>query len=392
MLSSPASIKFAERKIKKRKQSDAVDISPNTPKVKQKKRASSSRAISEFCTVDATTVLSVPPIFANNLRAGVEELLDSMIMRYIPSLQGVFLVHSNTRFLSRTAMVCGDCPFAICNVGFDATVWSPCIGTKLVGKINLYSPDHISVLVHRTFNVSIPRHHIPQDQWIFEYGPAENDPEFGAGWDTDEHASADGATPTSVVQEIEIQDISPDTVMKPSKDQMSESSGRWVHHLTGKRLGDPDGYLDFTVIGLTVANEMLSLQGSIQADPFSPEHVLHRPSSPRLPTPSSPISHHHHVTNITRPPPVSGTVGPSAGEGEEEEQFGEDTFTDLRLEREEAERQRKESERTERKAKKRKLKEDRTAASVDAGAGEKYGKKEKREKKRTKQMTEHNVS
>jgi hypothetical protein len=27
--------------------------------------------------------------------------------------------------------------------------------------------------------VSIPRHHIPADQWEFEYGPAENDPEFG---------------------------------------------------------------------------------------------------------------------------------------------------------------------------------------------------------------------
>jgi hypothetical protein len=27
--------------------------------------------------------------------------------------------------------------------------------------------------------VSIPQHHIPADQWEFEYGQAENDPEFG---------------------------------------------------------------------------------------------------------------------------------------------------------------------------------------------------------------------
>lgn len=392
MSSSPVSNKFTERKIKKRKHADGVDTSPHTPKVKHKKRTSSSGAISEFCTVNATTVLSVPPIFANNLRAGVEEMLDSMIMRYIPSLQGVFLAHSNTRFLSRTAMVCGDCPFAICNVGFDATVWSPRIGMKLVGKINLYSPDHISVLVHRTFNVSIPRHHIPQNQWIFEYGPAENDPEFGPGWDTEGHAAAEGDALTSAVQEIEMQDISPDAVTKPSKDQVSESSGRWVHHLTGKKLGDPDGYIEFTVIGLTVANEMLSLQGSIQVDPFSPEHVLHRPSSPRPPALSSPTSHHHHVTNIPPSSPVLGNFGPSADEGEEEEEFGEDTFTDLRLEREEAERQRQESERAERKAKRRKLKEDRTATSTEEGAGEKHGKKEKREKKRTKHMTEPDVS
>ena len=47
--------------------------------------------------------------------------------------------------------------------------------------MNLCSPDHVSLLVHRTFNVSIPRHHIPSDHWEFEYGPAENDPEFGVG-------------------------------------------------------------------------------------------------------------------------------------------------------------------------------------------------------------------
>ncbi|KAI6046133.1 hypothetical protein EDC04DRAFT_2598341 [Pisolithus marmoratus] len=387
--SSPASNKLAERKSKKRKQSDVMDSSPHTPRAKKKKRTPSS---SEFCTVNATTVLSVPPIFSNNLRAGVEEMLDSMVMRYIPSLQGVFLAHSNMRFLSRTAMVRGDCPFAICSVGFDATVWSPRVGMRLVGKINLYSPDHVSVLVHRTFNVSIPRHHIPQDQWSFEYGPAENDPEFGPGWDTDRHASAEGEEPASVEQEVEMQDASSDAVTKQSKNQVSESSGRWVHHLTGEKLGDPDGYLEFTVVGLTVANEMLSLQGSIQADPFSPEHVLHRSSSPRLLVPSSPISHRRHVSNNTLPSPVLDNARPPADEGEEEEEFGEDTFTDLRLEREEAERHRKESERAEKKVKKRKLK-DQAVANTKEGTGGNDGKgKEKREKKRTKRTTEPDVS
>jgi DNA-directed RNA polymerase I subunit RPA43 len=40
----------------------------------------------EFQVVNASLVLSVPPIFAANPRAGVEELLDSMIMRYIASI------------------------------------------------------------------------------------------------------------------------------------------------------------------------------------------------------------------------------------------------------------------------------------------------------------------
>lgn len=134
-----------------------------------------------------------------------------------------------------------------------------------MGKISLSSPDHVSLLLHRTFNVSIPRHHIPKDEWEFEYGPAENDPEYGAGANTE------------------------DIEEGSSKSGEGDEGGKWVHHLTRARLGDADGYLTFTVIGygnsgiqeppiehfdrLTVANEMLSLLGSIQSDPFSPEHV-----------------------------------------------------------------------------------------------------------------------
>ena len=114
--------------------------------------------------------------------------------------------------------------------------------TLAVGKINLCSPDHISLLLHRTFNVSIPRHHIPQDQWVFEYGPAENDPEFGAGRrDETENASGD----------IDMGDGSSEEA-KTKDDHAAESSGQWVHHLTGEKLGSPDGYVEFTVIGCVI--------------------------------------------------------------------------------------------------------------------------------------------
>ena len=93
-----------------------------------------------------------------------------------------------------------------------------------MGKVNLCSPDHVSLLVHRTFNVSIPRHHIPTDNWEFEYGPAENDPEFGG-------EAAGG---------LEVDGETSETV---------ERCGRWVHKLTGEKLGGEEGNLEFTVIG-----------------------------------------------------------------------------------------------------------------------------------------------
>lgn len=97
-------------------------------------------------------------------------------------------------------------------------------GSILAGKISLSSPDHISLLVHRTFNVSIPRHHIPADQWEFEYGPAENDPEFG-------------------------QEEVADNNEESNETKEHQTTGRWIHKLTAEPLGGSSRMVEFTVIG-----------------------------------------------------------------------------------------------------------------------------------------------
>ncbi|EDR11429.1 uncharacterized protein LACBIDRAFT_293037 [Laccaria bicolor S238N-H82] len=241
--------------LKKRKSPDGAG--PNISTKKRRKSDSTDDTDCEFHVASASLILSIPPTFAANPRIGAEEMLDSMVMRYIPAFQGVVLAHSNLKFQDQNAIIKMDCPFLVCSVSFDATVWSPRVGMKLVGKVNLCSPDHISLLVHRTFNVSIPRHHIPADEWDFEYGPAENDPEYGQGaQENNDEMVADNMT----------------------KKQNNDGGGKWVRRITGHRIGNKDGFLEFTVVGLTVANEMLSLLGSIQPDPFSPEHTI-RPQS-----------------------------------------------------------------------------------------------------------------
>ncbi|KAH7888852.1 hypothetical protein F5I97DRAFT_1935292 [Phlebopus sp. FC_14] len=374
------------KKGKRDKTQNQYIVEANTSKSKGKSRASDSP--SEFHVIGASIVLSVPPVFANDLRAGVEEMLDSMVMRYIPSLRGVLLAHSNLQFLSKTASIRGDCPFAICHVSFDATVWSPCVSMKLVGKINLCSPDHVSLLVHRTFNVSIPRHHIPQDQWVFEYGPAENDPEYGEGRELGS-SGGEGWVDESSKEELvktadgdaEMQDVD-NTDKHPGE---TESSGRWVHHLTGCKLGDPDGYLEFTVIGLTVANEMLSLQGSIQPDPFAPEHTPHasnqhddsRASTPSSPTVQAQASSHSDSSSRRN---FVGQ-GEEVEEDDEDGDFGEDGFADLAKLTDEAtaraKREKEEAERAAKKAKKRKHREEIGASDdVTKRRNEKKKKKE----------------
>jgi DNA-directed RNA polymerase I subunit RPA43 len=51
-------------------------------KKKDKGKGKSKSSGSEFRLVNASLVVSIPPVFASNPRAGVEEMLDSMVMRY----------------------------------------------------------------------------------------------------------------------------------------------------------------------------------------------------------------------------------------------------------------------------------------------------------------------
>ena len=85
-----------EHKTKKRKHAvAAADTSaggsepltkrPKTDKVKKDKSKAKSKgkeaASGQFRVVQASLPLSIPPVFANKLRAGAEEMLDSMLMR-----------------------------------------------------------------------------------------------------------------------------------------------------------------------------------------------------------------------------------------------------------------------------------------------------------------------
>lgn len=73
-----------------KKRKHALIIEDSTPSKKSKKDKKDkgkkldkgkSKASGEFKVVKASLVVSIPPVFAGNARAGVEEMLDSMVMR-----------------------------------------------------------------------------------------------------------------------------------------------------------------------------------------------------------------------------------------------------------------------------------------------------------------------
>lgn len=236
-----------ERRAEKRakREAEAASVSPTRPATKPKSKSKtvlSSTPGTEFKLVRARTNISLPPRFAGDARRGVEEILDNLVMRYVPSLHGVLLSHKDHKFASNVAIMYAEGPYPTTQVEFDAGVWAPEVGMRITGRISLHTTDHIALLVHRTFNASIDRAHIPGDgEWEYVHGPVENDPEIGS-----------------------------------EERQGDEESGRWINSQTGETLGGESGLVEFTVIGYTIVNQMLSLHGSLQPDPFDPDHYTAR--------------------------------------------------------------------------------------------------------------------
>jgi hypothetical protein len=80
----------------KKRKHRASDADPNAPRKKKEKLKQNTGKLhpepstSEFRVTKSTITLSVAPVFAGNLRAGVEEMLDSMIMRCDSTSLGQF--------------------------------------------------------------------------------------------------------------------------------------------------------------------------------------------------------------------------------------------------------------------------------------------------------------
>ena len=89
------------------------------------------------------------------------------------------------------------------------------------GTHSLSSPSHISLLFAKTFNVSIPLQHIPQDQFTFEHTDSQEDEETSDSEDEEQ-------------------------LLRPSA---VEEVGRWRNVKTDKMLGEGGKSVKFTVIG-----------------------------------------------------------------------------------------------------------------------------------------------
>ncbi|KLT42804.1 hypothetical protein CC85DRAFT_245172 [Cutaneotrichosporon oleaginosum] len=178
--------------------------------------------------------LSVPPKYAADWLAGVTETLDGMLMRYVSQMGGVLLAHWNHEVMDDTVKIVNECPYGVCEVSFHSIIWAPVVGQVLYGTHSLSSPSHLSLLFAKTFNVSIPLQHIPRDKYEFEHA-----------------------------------DLAEEDYSSDEEDEGVHEVGRWKEG--DKVLGEGGERVAFTVIGLHVTNQMLSLTGSLLDDPSKPQ-------------------------------------------------------------------------------------------------------------------------
>ncbi|KAG1143769.1 hypothetical protein G6F37_006252 [Rhizopus arrhizus] len=197
---------------------------------------------SSFSEVVAKLYIHLAPMWAGKTMEGVNEQLNAFLMKHVAEVDGIILSHSDVKFVSDKGKVMYDSPFCHFFISVKFLVWKPKKGTKLVGRINLQSEDHIGLLIYDTFNASIPKSRIPS---TYEWKVNEED----AALEQEENTPDDDDSKVSEESTTEI--------------RKRTQYGEWINKNTGAGIGREDGSLEFDVVDVIEANDILTVTGSL---------------------------------------------------------------------------------------------------------------------------------
>ncbi|XP_076288993.1 RNA polymerase I subunit F [Lasioglossum baleicum] len=97
------------------------------------------------------------PFHLTNLNASLNEILSSNLNSYDAELKGFLLAYQNPKLLTPLGEIFYDTCFIHIDVEAEFYVFRPEVGSNIKGIVNKKGIDHIGVLVHKAFNVSIPK-------------------------------------------------------------------------------------------------------------------------------------------------------------------------------------------------------------------------------------------
>ncbi|KAI8342585.1 hypothetical protein BC941DRAFT_509480 [Chlamydoabsidia padenii] len=207
------------------------------------RRPSSSQpnVSSSFSEVSIKLYIHLAPMWSGKTMEGVNEILNAFLMKHVTEVDGIVLAHSDVELLSEKGKVLYDSPFCHFFIRAKLLVWKPKKGSKLVGRINLQSQDHIGLLIYGTFNASIPKSRIPSDkyEWRSSEENGDNSNDMNDDNDDAEEQTEEG------------------------DDWARSQQGEWVLKESGLGLGGDNGSLEFSVMDVIEANNILTVTGSL---------------------------------------------------------------------------------------------------------------------------------
>ncbi|CAH2037494.1 unnamed protein product, partial [Iphiclides podalirius] len=121
------------------------------------------------CVVEkkVTQNLALQPWCLGNLKESIKKLLDYKIGKYDKEFQGIIMSYKNLRVLQNIGSIRNDNADIHFQVQADYFIFQPHVGATLKGVVNKKSTTHLGILVHRVFNVVIPRPtEEPDNKWI----------------------------------------------------------------------------------------------------------------------------------------------------------------------------------------------------------------------------------
>ncbi|XP_049869441.1 DNA-directed RNA polymerase I subunit RPA43 [Pectinophora gossypiella] len=121
------------------------------------------------CIVEkkVTQNLALQPWCLGNLKESLKNLLDYKIGKFDKEFNGILLSYKNLRVLQNVGTIRNDNADIHFQVQADYFIFQPYVGATLKGVVNKKSSTHLGILVHRVFNVVIPRPtEQPGNKWI----------------------------------------------------------------------------------------------------------------------------------------------------------------------------------------------------------------------------------
>ncbi|XP_032685433.1 DNA-directed RNA polymerase I subunit RPA43-like [Odontomachus brunneus] len=115
---------------------------------------------------NTTKHLALHPFHLKNLRKALNEILMSMLNTYDAELKGFLISYKNPKLLSNSGEIFYDSHFIHVDIEADFYLFCPKVGSSLKGIVNKKGLDHIVLLVHKVFTVTIPKPDNEEEEWL----------------------------------------------------------------------------------------------------------------------------------------------------------------------------------------------------------------------------------